>query len=266
MTTPVEYPPGAPAWFDLSAPDLDRAVEFYGALFGWAFEGCGGTYLTALSGGRRVAALTTPWATAADAPGRPAWTVYLAAPDIAAALREVAAAGGTVLAPHQEIGEVGGTALFREPGGTVAALWRPGRLRGAEASGVPGAPVWAEAASSDTRTTAAVLCRVFGMAAEQLPDLDYAVLSSGGAPVCGVHGGAGARVAGGPGAWLVYIAVADADAAARRAADGGGRVLRAPADSPHGRWTLLADPFGAHLAAVEPAGRPAAPQDHSATK
>ena len=28
-------PVGAPIWLDLSTSDLDRAADFYGALFGW---------------------------------------------------------------------------------------------------------------------------------------------------------------------------------------------------------------------------------------
>jgi uncharacterized protein len=31
-------PDGTPTWIDLGIPDLDRAMEFYNALFGWDFD------------------------------------------------------------------------------------------------------------------------------------------------------------------------------------------------------------------------------------
>src|SRR5260370_35954242 len=32
---------GAPVWVDLGAPDVARAAEFYGWVFGWKFESAG---------------------------------------------------------------------------------------------------------------------------------------------------------------------------------------------------------------------------------
>jgi len=53
-------PLGTPTWIDLGIPDLDRAMDFYGALFGWTFD-VGpeeyGRYTTCLLDGRRAAAL-----------------------------------------------------------------------------------------------------------------------------------------------------------------------------------------------------------------
>jgi len=31
-------PDGTPTWIDLGVPDLERAMGFYGSLFGWEFE------------------------------------------------------------------------------------------------------------------------------------------------------------------------------------------------------------------------------------
>ena len=39
MSFVTENPPdGTPTWIDLGIPDLERAMAFYGALFGWEFE------------------------------------------------------------------------------------------------------------------------------------------------------------------------------------------------------------------------------------
>jgi len=53
-------PDGIPTWIDLGIPDLERAMAFYGALFGRDFEVGppeAGRSTRCLLGGRRVAAL-----------------------------------------------------------------------------------------------------------------------------------------------------------------------------------------------------------------
>ena len=74
-------PDGTPTWIDLGIPDLERAMRFYEALFGWDFEvGPPETmrYTLGRLGGRRVAAL-------AENPDPEAsrfwWNVYLATGD-----------------------------------------------------------------------------------------------------------------------------------------------------------------------------------------
>ena len=82
MTLVTEnQPEGTPTWIDLAVPDLERAMGFYGPLFGWEFQvGPGETMPSTqcLLGGRRVAALARnpdPQATAFW------WNVYLATAD-----------------------------------------------------------------------------------------------------------------------------------------------------------------------------------------
>jgi predicted enzyme related to lactoylglutathione lyase len=48
-----------------------------------------------------------------------------------------------------------------------------------------------------------------------------------------------------PSHWLVYFAVADADAAVAAAGANGGSVLAPPFDTPFGRMAGLTDPAGA---------------------
>src|SRR5258708_18634054 len=50
---------GAPVWVDLGAPDVARAAEFYGWVFGWKFESAGpdaGGYGMFTHDGKAVAA------------------------------------------------------------------------------------------------------------------------------------------------------------------------------------------------------------------
>src|SRR5260370_31572322 len=54
---------GAPVWVDLGAPDVARAAEFYGWVFGWKFESAGpdaGGYGMFTHDGKAVAAAGPP--------------------------------------------------------------------------------------------------------------------------------------------------------------------------------------------------------------
>ncbi|MDA0563978.1 VOC family protein [Streptomonospora sp. S1-112] len=261
MTTAVEYPAGAPCWMDLSVPDLDLARRFYGGVLGWEFDDL--PYSMARLNGRRVAGLSQRWGPdpEAEAARSAAWTVYLATQSLAGTLEAVTNAGGRPLGVPQDIGDLGAMAIARDPAGAVFGMWEPGTLRGAEAYGEPGAPVWSEVTSGDVEAASAFLVRVFGYEPERLAGYDFVTLYSGGTPVCGVYGGTADRPSRGLAAWLTYFAVRSADDAAALAQDSGGTVVDPPADSPFGRRCLLADPFGARFAAVEPAERsgPAGP-------
>ena len=51
-----DAPLGAPCWLDLLTSDLQRAQDFYGAVFGWTFESAGpeyGGYVNAAKDGHR---------------------------------------------------------------------------------------------------------------------------------------------------------------------------------------------------------------------
>jgi uncharacterized protein len=76
-------PLGTPTWIDLGIPDLDRAMAFYGAVFGWDFE-VGpeetGRYTMCRHDGSAVAAIVpNPDPGATDF----WWSVYLATDDCA---------------------------------------------------------------------------------------------------------------------------------------------------------------------------------------
>jgi predicted enzyme related to lactoylglutathione lyase len=87
-------PEGTPTWMDLGVPDLDRAMEFYGSVFGWEFD-VGpeeyGRYTTCLLKGRRVAAMSPQF----DPSAGVFWNVYLATDDCDRTVEKAREAGGT---------------------------------------------------------------------------------------------------------------------------------------------------------------------------
>src|ERR1700712_4854001 len=124
-------PHGTPTWIDLGVPDLDRAMHFYGAVFGWEFE-VGpeeyGRYTTCLLDGRRAAALAPhPHPTATEF----WWSVCLAADDVDATLAKAVDAGGTVVGDPFDIPGQGRGALL--------GLWEGRGFTGCEVVNEPGA-------------------------------------------------------------------------------------------------------------------------------
>ncbi|MCL2732746.1 MAG: VOC family protein [Actinomycetia bacterium] len=249
---PSRRPPGTPCWASLMAHRVDRALEFYGALFDWEFVPGPrqlGPYRIAVRDGRRVAGIGE-----GDAePHRPvAWTTMLASDGADGTAELVRECGGTVGIGPLNAGEEGRLALAVDPSGAVFGIWQGGRLPGAEATAEPGTVAWSELLTRDSALVAKFYQAVFGLAVQATEDggSDRLVLAADGRQVAGVRG-LGRDLPRERGAhWMTYFAVADIDAATARAADLGARVLEPPRDSRHGRLAAIADPEGATFALV----------------
>jgi predicted enzyme related to lactoylglutathione lyase len=238
---------------------VERALEFYGALFDWEFVAGPrqlGPYRIAVRDGRRVAGIGE-----GDAePHRPvAWTTMLASDGVDEAAELVRECGGTVGIGPLNAGEEGRLAIAVDPSGAVFGIWLGGRLPGAEAAGEPGTVAWSELLTRDAALVAKFYQTVFGLGVRGPREggPDRLVLDAAGQPVAGVRG-LGRDLPRERGAhWMTSFAVADTDAAAARAADLGARVLEPPRDSRHGRLATVADPEGAAFSLIATAGEDA---------
>ena len=123
--------------------------------------------------------------------------------------------------------------------------------------------VWYELATHDQDAAAAFYRKVVGWRTADAgqPGLQYTVLSAGDrgmgglAPLPAEAMSAGAR----PG-WLGYVGVPDTDAAAKRIAEAGGAIHRAPDNIPNvGRFAVVADPGGAVFMLLTPLPRAGVP-------
>ncbi|MDP8978075.1 MAG: VOC family protein [Actinomycetota bacterium] len=110
----------------------------------------------------------------------------------------------------------------------------------------PGTPSWVDLATSDPEGARNFYGRLFGWSFEVGP------AETGHYTMCQLHGGNVAGMAGEPAregvptAWTTYMATDDADAVARRIAEGDGTVLMGPMDvMSQGRLLVAADPAGA---------------------
>jgi uncharacterized protein len=242
-------PDGTPTWIDLGVPDLDRAMAFYGSLFGWEFDvgpAATGHYTTCLLRGQRVAALARdpdPDAT------RRWWNVYLATADCDATARRVTDAGGTLVQGPMDLMDQGRVALADDPVGARFGLWEGRAHIGAQVVNEPGSLVRNDLVTPTPEPARAFYAAVFGFALdrnEDLPDFDFTFLRRpDGHEIGGVMGLPDALRS----AWTTTFEVADTDAVVERAAAGGGGA-GAPEDFLYGRMATITDPFGAEFSVI----------------
>ena len=261
-TTP--FPAGVPCWVDLLSSDMDKARDFYGALFDWTFEIGGpdyGGYTTCLSGGHRVAGIAPQMAT-----GHPdVWSTYFAADDLTGSVARATAAGAVPVGEPMQVGSMGSMAVLRDTSGGVFALWQGGDNTGFSKLAEPNSVAWTEYHSKDFAASVAFYPEVFGWQLEVTSDSDdfrYRTASISGVPdpVAGIMDSAAFLPENVPSHWVTYFNVNDVDAAVATLLEHGGSVIRGAEDSPFGRLASVADPAGvtfnlhsSNLAAAEPA-------------
>ncbi len=271
------YPDGVPCWVDTEQPDPEAAAVFYAGLFGWELEDrmpadAPGNYFVATIRGKEVAAIGSQ---TEGAPSPPAWNTYVWADSADEAAERAQAAGGSVLAEPFDVMEAGRMAVIADPQGAAIRVWQAGNHRGAQLVNEPGTWNFSELNTSDTNAARSFYNAVFGWEAQDI-ELDGQTSSMWRRPGYGDHleerdPGLRRRMAdqGAPpgfedavawlmplddqsGAaphWSITFAVDDADVAAEKAGELGGKVLVPPMDLPYVRMTVLSDPQGAVFAA-----------------
>jgi len=95
-------------FFDIAGPDQDKQRAFYSGVFGWTVDPSGAIKGAGLDGTLRK-----------DPADK---IIYLGVPDVSAALKQVAAEGGTVIMPRFEVKGVVVIGLFKDPAGNSMGL------------------------------------------------------------------------------------------------------------------------------------------------
>ncbi|MGH3645671.1 MAG: VOC family protein [Micromonosporaceae bacterium] len=246
MSKPTSYADGAPAWVELSVPDLDAAKEFYGQLLGWDFVADNRPdrrYEYALQGGLKVAGIQQK---PEGSPLPTVWIVYLASSDLEVTLKEAVERGAKVLAEPMCIPHRGRLAVFRDPTGAAVALWEANGHLGAEVINEIGTTCWHEVLTHDIDAADEFYSALFGYELHRVDD-ETTILKLAGQKV------AGRRIIGQklqgkmPPHWQTYVWVADVEATVAKLVELGGSVRFGPVTTPHGPLAGVADPFGAHF-------------------
>ena len=120
--SPAARSPAPIVYFDIAGPDLARQADFYRNVFGWA-SGPAGALSISIPGPKLDGTLRTDPA---------AKVIYIGVPDVTAALKDIVANGGKVLAPRFEVKGVVVLGLFTDPAGNgmgVVELAADGRVK-----------------------------------------------------------------------------------------------------------------------------------------
>ncbi|MFJ3492578.1 VOC family protein [Streptomyces sp. NPDC086091] len=252
---------GAPNWLDVGTADLERARDFYGALFDWRFRSAGpdaGGYGFFQVDGRTVAGGMQ----IRPEQGPPSWTVYFRTSGAEDTCEAAERAHGRVLFPPMDVMGQGVMAILADPAGAPFGLWQRGDLPGIEVTGEAGALCWVELHTPDMAAAAAFYRATLGLetSAVAYPEQVYTTVAPPGADDDGAFGGlvtpdeepAGADAW--PDAhWLAYLQVADVAAVAARTAElGGGVRLGATDIAGVGTIAHLSAPDGARFAVIRP--------------
>lgn len=247
MVTRQSAPLGAPIWIDLTTSDVERAKQFYGAVFGWTFETGGpeyGGYVTAFQGERVVAGLmhNDPKWNAPDF-----WTTYLHTADADATVAAATAAGGQSCVATMDIPDKGRMALLTDPTGAFVGLWQPGGHSGFQVFNETGAPLYFQLTTSDYTAALDFYRQVFGWTTQVVADTDefrYSTAVFDGEELLGVMDG-GVLPEGVQSTWTCFMGAEDVDKTVALVVENGGSVVRAAEDTPYGRLAAVADPTGA---------------------
>ncbi len=121
---------------------------------------------------------------------------------------------------------------------------------------------WHELMTSDVAGAKAFYSSLFGWGHADMPmgPSTYTLWKVGGQDVGGLMGMPGGECGGQsiPPAWMIYVAVPDVDASAKKAVELGGKVCHGPMDIPGiGRFAVLEDPKGAVISVFKGASNPA---------
>lgn len=251
----VNQPEGTPTWIDRAVPDLDRAMAFYTAVFGWDYDvgpAESDRYTMGLVRGLPVAGLVPTTSEDAVAGG---WNVYFAADDCDATAGRIVAAGGTLTLPPVDIPARGRVAVARDAVGARFGLWQGRGHVGCELVNEPNTLVRNDLGTPDPERARAFYASVFGFTLdgnEDLPDFDFTFLRRpDGHEIGGIFGSPEAPAS----AWATTFEVSDTDDVVARTTAAGG-TAGAVEDSPYGRIATFVDPFGGELSVIT---RPTAP-------
>ncbi|HEV8555981.1 MAG TPA: VOC family protein [Actinophytocola sp.] len=247
VTRDTAWLPGTPCWVDVSVDSVEKAVTFYGSLFGWEAginpDPQFGGYAIFTKDGNRVAG-----AAPVQDPGQPhVWTTTVASDDVEQTAAKIKAAGGQVMQDPMDVADLGRMIVASDPAGAVFCAWQSGTHTGFGLANEPGAVSWNENMSRDWDGNKKFYNEVFGYEYGDMSsdEFSYATLDLQGRPV----GGIGTLPPGTPDEmpanWLTYFGVSDTDASLAKAVELGGSVVKEAFDTPNGRIAILADDQGA---------------------
>ncbi len=246
----ASVPTGKHVWYDLMTTDVEGAKDFYGKVVGWdltPFEGAPEPYdMWTAKAGPIGGVMSLP--EEARSQGAPThWVAYIATPDLDATVTKAQEMGGKLLAPVQDMPEVGRFAFMQDPFGAVFAAFTPaGETPERDAKPGHGEMSWHELMSTDYEKAFEFYAELFGWGKGEPMDMGpagiYQLVRRGDADFGGMMNlPEGVPMSN----WMYYINVEDIDAATAAVTANGGKILNGPMEVPGGdKIVTCMDPQG----------------------
>jgi hypothetical protein len=240
-------------WESLLSADPAAATSFYGKVVGWkaAPWDADPTHTLFHAGVGPVADVTALSAGASAQGARGHWLTYIGTDDVDATVAQAQSLGAKVSMPAADL-PIGRLAVLVDPQGGSFGVYKPNRPGTGKGTPQPGEAVWHELMTPDPEAALRFYAKLFGWQLIERMDMGpigfYYIFGSGGAQYGGIFKPS-QPLAGPPSAWVLYVSVPDADAAAEAASKLGGKLCHGPTDVPGGgRIAQLQDPSGVFFA------------------
>jgi predicted enzyme related to lactoylglutathione lyase len=240
-------------WYELCTKDPIAAADFYASVVGWTIKSSGLPdidYSLVCLGDRQIAGIMT--LPPEQMPPRPVWFGYIAADDVDAKSKEIAAAGGVIHKAPQTIPSIGRFAVVSDPQGAVFMLFKgTGAPLPALAMMQTGSVGWHELHAADAEASWSFYERMFSWTKDVAHDMgpigSYQLFKTSALPIGGITTDSQSAHP----YWLYYFVVDDIDTGVDRVKVNGGTVLFGPQEVPGGAWVINAqDPQGGVFALV----------------
>ena len=245
-------------WAELRAADWRIAKPFYCALFGWEFDdtrGANGDYYTNFNKqGDVIAGMYEMGESKKASREQSVWQAYVAVSDVDTTLAKAQALGGGILRGPFDIAEAGRMAVISDPGGAQLTIWQAKQHIGSRRAFEANTPYWHELACRHRDVKEAFYTQLFDWHAihQNVEGIDYVIFSNDEHALAGMVEMTDAWGSKTPPHWMMYFAVLDCDAVAKKAAGLGAKVCVPPKDIPEvGRYAVICDPQGAFFSIIE---------------
>lgn len=229
--------------------DMNESAKFYRDLFGWQLHEqptSGPPYAIFQLGDDQICGMGQMSAEMVAGGMPPVWNSYVHCEDLAAAATRITELGGQILMPQMQVEGAGSMLILQDPTGAAVSLWQPSGHYGADLANVANTWCWNELATTDTAAAQSFYTGLFGWTFEDAggsPTPYFSILNGD-----RKNGGMMNLPPGAPGSshWSVYFTVEDADEAAEKIKQLGGKLVMDLMDIPGtGRMGVATDIQGA---------------------
>ena len=247
------YRPGDFCWAELASTNADAAKAFYREMFGWSaldHHMPMGVYTVFQADGLDTAAVYSA------PPNMPShWGVYFSVESVDASAAQIEPLGGKIIMGPLDTGENGRMVVAQDSQGAMFSLWQAKLHIGSTNPGPLGIATWPELHTPEPTAAINFYSALLGWRTKPesgWESAQYIELVNSGKPFGSVMPTRGAESQGVPPHWMIYITLADCDAAAAKITSLGGKVQVPPTDIPMvGRFAVVNDPQGATFAIIK---------------